>query len=153
MHALIQEPAVSATADSDFDGALPIVLPALRVVPNAMQIFMFSAITWNRHQIHYSRDAALREGHPDVVVQRALIGNFFARHAQAWLDRGGAIRQLSWKVLASAYPGQALDCVGFVTERLADPGARLLRYEAQLLADGGREIAVAEGVLCIHGHS
>jgi len=153
MHALTNPPAGPVAPEVDFDVSLPIVLPELRVMPTAMQLFMFSAITWNRHQIHYSRDAALREGHPDVVVQRALIGNFFARHAQAWLGCSGAVRRLSWKVVASAYPGQELDCVGFVTGRLPDPSAVLLRYEAQLLGEGGREVATAEGVLCIHSPS
>ena len=41
---------------------LPLVLPELRVLPTPMQIFMFSAITWNRHHIHYSADAARAEG-------------------------------------------------------------------------------------------
>lgn len=150
MHAFTSPRTLPREPEIGFDVALPIVLPELRIVPTAMQLFMFSAITWNRHQIHYNRDAALREGHPDVVVQRALIGNFFARHAQAWLGRGGSVRRLSWKVLASAYPGQELDCVGCITERFPDPSALLLRYEAQLLGPGGRELAVAEGTLCIH---
>jgi hydroxyacyl-ACP dehydratase HTD2-like protein with hotdog domain len=44
--------------------------------PDRRQLFMFSAITWNRHAIHYDRQSAREEGLPDVVVQRALIGNF-----------------------------------------------------------------------------
>jgi hypothetical protein len=40
---------------------LPVVLPELTITPTHMQIFMFSAATWNRHHIHYSRDAAIRE--------------------------------------------------------------------------------------------
>ena len=63
-------------------------IPELIVYPDRTQIFMFSAVTWNRHHIHYSKDAAVSEGLPDIVVQRALIGNFLARliTAQAGLE-------------------------------------------------------------------
>lgn len=133
-----------------FDAALPLVLPELVLVPTAAQIFMFSAATWNRHHIHYSRDAAVREGHADIVVQRALLGNFFARHAGAWLGPGGGVRRLAWKVLGSALPGQVLRCQGAVTGWLAGD---TLRYEAELRDDAGRAVATAEGELCIHAPS
>lgn len=153
---------------TDFDVALPLVLPELVVEPTAAQVFMFSAATWNRHHIHYSRDAAVREGHADIVLQRALLGNLFARHAQAWLGTAGSVRRLAWKVVASALPGQALRCNGVVSGAAADalPGAAdgsapgdgepgapspRLRYEAALQDDAGRTVATAEGELCIHG--
>ena len=100
---------------------LPLVLPDLPWQPTAMQLFMFSAATWNRHRIHYERDAARAEGHGDVVVQRALIGNVFARHVAAWLGGQGHLQRLAWRVLASALPGQRLRCQGAVTGRIADP--------------------------------
>lgn len=150
-----------------FDVVLPLVLPELVVEPTPAQVFMFSAATWNRHHIHYSRDAAVREGHTDIVLQRALLGNVFARHAGAWLGAAGSIRRLAWRVVSSALPGQALRCDGVISGRAADAPATsaevatwpdtvadeagpLLRYEAALRDDAGRVIATAEGVLCIH---
>jgi len=138
--------------DLAFDAELPLVLPELVVEPSAMQVFMLSAVAWNRHHIHDSRDAAVREGHADVVVQRALPGNFFARHAQGWLGAAGSVRRLrrlAWKVAASALPGQRLCCRGAVTGRLPGDDELLLRYESDLRDDAGREIATAWGVLCV----
>lgn len=137
---------------------LPLVLPELRVLPTPMQIFMFSAVTWNRHHIHYSAEAARAEGHPDVVVQRSLIGNYFARHAGAWLGPEGRIGRLSWRVVGSAVPHQWLRCNGVVQDRLDEAGGAVdgsadaplrLHYQAWLTAEGEREVATAEGVLCI----
>ena len=155
---------------SDFPD-LPLVLPDLPWQPSAMQVFMFSAATWNRHRIHYERDAARAEGHADVVVQRALIGNVFARHALGWLDGGARLQRLGWRVLASALPGQLLRCQGAVTGRIAHPVASpgnphaahpgtlplqpdgpgtWLHYEARLTrVSDGVDIALAEGTLCI----
>ena len=94
---------------------LPLVISRLTVVPTTAQLFMFSAVTWNRHRIHYSREAAVAEGHADVVVQRALLGNYLARMLEQWLAGRGDVRELSWKVLSSAAPGFALHCIGEAT--------------------------------------
>ena len=161
---------MTSTDRAVFDVALPLVLPELVVEPTVSQVFMFSAATWNRHHIHYSRDAAVREGHADIVVQRALLGNVFARHVQGWLGPAGSIRRLAWKVVASATPGQVLRCNGVVSGAAADElpdranGSALghedpdlpvpwLRYEAGLQDEAGRTVATAEGVLCIHALS
>jgi hydroxyacyl-ACP dehydratase HTD2-like protein with hotdog domain len=133
---------------------LPLVLPELRVRPTPMQLFMFSAITWNRHHIHYSAEAARAEGHPDVVVQRSLLGNYFARHAGAWLGPEGRVAKLTWRVVGPAVPHQWLRCNGVVQDRLDDADTAAdatlrLRYQAWMTAEGEREVATAEGVLCI----
>ena len=84
--------------------------------PDVKQIFMFSAITWNRHAIHYSREIARSEGHSDVVVQRALIGNYLAQFLEQWAQERGEVERLEWKVIHSAMPGDELTCTGAVKQ-------------------------------------
>lgn len=136
---------------SDF--SLPITLPELEVLPTAMQIFMFSAATWNRHHIHYSRDAAVAEGLPDIVVQRALIGNFFVRLVTDWLGESGELRQISWKVLNSALPNRKLRCQGVITDHKPQDGSNLLTCELSMLNDMGDTVAVGKATLCIQESS
>lgn len=121
--------------------ALPAPLPALELTPTHTQIFMFSAATWNRHHIHYSKDAALAEGLPDVVVQRALIGNFFARMLTAALGDAGELRELAWKVSASAVPGKRLRVQGEAVALERGGGHRDVRCELRLDDVDGRAIA------------
>ena len=128
--------------------ALPVVVPDQVFTPSLMQVFMFSAVTWNRHHIHYSREAARREGHQDVVVQRALLGNYFAQHLQGWMGPRGQIQELQWRVQHSAYPGQTLRCRGFITQGLADAPTWRLRYEGTLSNEHGQEVATAQAWLC-----
>ncbi len=45
-------------------------LPKLVKVPTAVQLFRYSAVTWNAHRIHLEPDYARKEGHPDILVQR-----------------------------------------------------------------------------------
>jgi hydroxyacyl-ACP dehydratase HTD2-like protein with hotdog domain len=116
-------------------------IPDLEVTPDATQIFMFSAATWNRHHIHYSKDAALAEGHADIVVQRALIGNFLARLLTDWLGDAGEIRELSWKVVQSALPGKTLRCTGVVTESTQSGSRQILTCELKVLNSQEQTIA------------
>lgn len=96
------------------------ILPDLHVTPTVTQVFMFSAATWNRHHIHFSRDAALSEGHPQVAIQRALLGSLMARQVTTWLGDKGFIRRISWKVVRSAYPGAPLTCTGVISNGLPE---------------------------------
>lgn len=120
---------------------LPFAIPELVVTPTRMQLFMFSAATWNRHRIHYDKDAAIAEGHPDVVVHRALLGNFLARMLSDWLGDCGMIRELSWKVQRSALPDQRLRCQGEVTELSASGTARQATCALRILNEDGQPVA------------
>ena len=91
-------------------------IPELIVCPNHTQVFMFSAVTWNRHHIHYSKDAAISEGLPDIVVQRGLIGNFLARLITTWIGDSAELCKLKWKVTSSALPGKDIICRGKIEE-------------------------------------
>jgi hydroxyacyl-ACP dehydratase HTD2-like protein with hotdog domain len=117
------------------DAELPLPRPELEVVPDHMGIFMFSAITWNRHHVHYSKDAAVAEGLPDVVVQRALLGNYLARAVGDWAGDEADVRELSWKVRSSATPNARLRCQGSVTAVEVSEGATFADCELVIVND------------------
>jgi len=146
---------MSRTEIDEGDFSLPIVLPELVVTPTHTQIFMFSAVTWNRHHIHYSRDAAIAEGLQDVVVQRALIGNYFVRLLTNWLRDSGEIKNISWKVLSSAVPNRKLRCQGVIASHesaaAADPGH--LACEMTMINDAGETVATGRATVCIRDFS
>lgn len=92
-------------------------VPELIKRPDYKQIFMYSAITWNRHMIHYNSEQAVKEGHKDIVVQRALLGSYLAQMISDWINENGTLRRLEWKVIQSAFPGDVLTCKGEVSEK------------------------------------
>lgn len=123
-------------------------IPELTVRPDHTQIFMFSAATWNRHHIHYSKDAAISEGLADVVVQRALIGNFLARLMTDWVGDGAELRKLSWKVARSALPGKDIICRGRIKDKTDSDGEKRIVCEVtasnesdELIASGDATVA------------
>jgi hydroxyacyl-ACP dehydratase HTD2-like protein with hotdog domain len=125
----------------------PAAIDELVVTPDRMQLFMFSAVTWNRHHIHYSKDAALEEGLPDVVVHRALLGNFLARMLTDWLGDHGEIRELSWKVLQSALPGKPLRCQGVVIAKSSEGQRRGLTCDVKIVNEEGQSVAAGSALL------
>lgn len=118
-------------------------IPELVVCPDHTQVFMFSAVTWNRHHIHYSKDAAISEGLPDIVVQRALIGNFLARLITNWIGDTAELRKIAWKVTRSALPEKDIVCRGRIKEKIDSEDEKYLICE--VTASNENEELIASG--------
>lgn len=119
-------------------------IPELVVHPDHAQIFMFSAITWNRHHIHYNKDAAVGEGLPDIVVQRGLIGNFLAQLITNWIGDRAELRKLMWKVTRSALPGKDIICQGKIREKIDSENEKSLICEVTAYNENNESIASGE---------
>ena len=118
-------------------------IPELVVCPDHTHVFMFSAVTWNRHHIHYSKDAAISEGLPDIVVQRALIGNFLARLITNWIGETAELRKIAWKVTRSALPEKDIVCRGRIKEKIDSEDEKYLICE--VTASNENEELIASG--------
>lgn len=92
-------------------------LDALVKQPTALQLFRYSAVTWNAHRIHYERSYAESEGHPDVLVQAHLHGAFLVQAITAWMGPRARIVSFGWSNRGRAVPGDTLTCSGQVTAK------------------------------------
>ena len=103
-------------------------LPKLVVIPTAVQLFRFSAVTWNAHKVHYDRDFAQAEGHPDVLVQAHLHGAFLTQMVMRWIaPERGRLLSIDWKNRARAVPGDTLTCKGVIEGIDVGSEGRLVR--------------------------
>ena len=140
-----------STSDTTTDNiGIPRIGDQLRpliIKPTHAQLFMFSAVTWNRHPIHYSQNAAVAEGHQDVLVQRGLIGNFFARMLKESFPITSKIKYLNWKVINSAIPGERLSCSGWITASNYELNVASLECELLLTNQSDSVIAKATASL------
>ena len=87
------------------------------VVRNAsrVQLFLYSAATWNPHRIHYDVDYARFEGHPDIIVHGPLQGAWLSQYVTDWAGPAGRMLELRWQNRASALPGVDYQFNGHVT--------------------------------------
>jgi len=91
--------------------------------PTAVQLFAFSAVTWNSHRIHYDADYARNEeGYPDVLVQSHLHACFLGQAALEPWGPGARLAQLGWQNRGIAVPGDTLTITGTVVSTTAEPG-------------------------------
>ena len=79
------------------------------------QLFLYSAATSNPHRIHYDREYAAVEGHPDVLVHGPLQGAWLSQYVTGWVGPKGRLLELSWQNRARAFPERDLTFHGRVT--------------------------------------
>jgi hydroxyacyl-ACP dehydratase HTD2-like protein with hotdog domain len=115
----------------------------LEFTPTRVQLFRFSAVSWNSHRIHYDQEYARAEGFPDVVVQSTLHGEVFARTVLRWAGPGAVLRRVEWRNRATAYADVPLTCSGQVSSVREADGGHLL----ELALTG----TAADGTVCATG--
>lgn len=113
--------------------------------PSTVQLFRYSAATWNTHRIHYDRQYALAEGYPDVLVQSHLHGAFLARYCTEWAGPEGTLLELSLRVRRFATAGETLTIVGVVSAIAWLAGERA-QIELELI-----ETRASDGEVCVTG--
>lgn len=86
------------------------------VIRNASraQLFLYSAASHNPHRIHYDRDYALTEGHPDIIVHGPLQGAWLSQYVTDWAGPRGRILTLTWQNRRSALPEHDYEFRGIV---------------------------------------
>jgi 3-methylfumaryl-CoA hydratase len=88
-------------------GSIPAPAPAFRLDVDERFLFLFSALTYNPHRIHYDRDHTVAEGHRDLLVHGPLLA-LGAIEAARRLS-AEAITALSYRLVSPAYPGTPIE--------------------------------------------
>jgi hydroxyacyl-ACP dehydratase HTD2-like protein with hotdog domain len=110
------------------------------------QLFLYSAATWNPHRIHYDRDYAAVEGHPDVLVHGPLQGAWLTQYLTDWAGPLGRLIAVSWQNRASGFPEQDLEFSGTITA--VGPDGRI-DIDVSETAPDGRVLMPASGAVLL----
>lgn len=116
-----------------------------RVRPSTVQLFRFSAVTWNAHRIHYDSAYARSEGYPDILVQSHLHGCFLANAVLEWAGAGAWLSRFRWENRGIAVADDLLTVTGTV--------AAVAREHDRTVADVVLEERDQHGALCAPGHA
>jgi len=120
------------------------VCPPRTYAHSRVQLFRFSAVSWNAHRIHYDAAFAASEGHPDVVVQSTLHGETLSRYALEWAGPGASLTSVSWRNRAIAVAGERLTWTATVAASEPCDGGVLVTLDVSVLKD--------DGTPCVTGH-
>ncbi|MDT8345990.1 MAG: MaoC family dehydratase N-terminal domain-containing protein [Thermohalobaculum sp.] len=81
-----------------------------------VELFRYSALTFNGHRIHYDADhARATEGYPGLVVHGPLLATLLLDLAGA-MAGDGAIRRFSFRALAPVFAGEPFSACGLPTD-------------------------------------
>jgi hydroxyacyl-ACP dehydratase HTD2-like protein with hotdog domain len=91
-------------------------IPQLVRTPSSVQLFAFSAATWNSHRIHYDAEFARSEGYSDILVQSHLHACFLLQAVHGVWGPDLRVERFGWQNRAPAVPGDELTVSGRVAQ-------------------------------------
>jgi hydroxyacyl-ACP dehydratase HTD2-like protein with hotdog domain len=91
-------------------------LPTRKYTPDTVQLFLYNAAIWNAHRIHYDLPYAQQtEGHPALLVDGPLQGDWLTQLVYDWMDDGDELIGFRYSNRRAAYLGDTLTASGEVS--------------------------------------
>lgn len=91
-------------------------LPERSFTPTIAELFLYSAVIWNAHRIHYDQPYTTEdEGYPGLLITGPLQGDWLCQALTDWMGEGGTLERLTFTHRQAAYLGQTLTTGGRVT--------------------------------------
>ena len=103
------------------------LLPERIHKPSNVSLFLYNAAIWNPHRIHYDETYTKGfEGHPKLVIDGPLMGDWMAQCVSNWLKEQGKICEFGYRNIQTAYLGDTLTSGGKVLSRVENKKVLLL---------------------------
>ncbi|MFT7652533.1 MAG: hydroxyacyl-ACP dehydratase HTD2-like protein with hotdog domain [Candidatus Azotimanducaceae bacterium] len=121
-------------------------LPERIFTATNVSLFLYNASVWNSHRIHYDETYTKQEeGHPEIVIDGPLQGDWLSQCALNWLGHAGHMTRFSYSNRRAAYLGEALTTGGVVTA--VDVLARKVEVELFVKNQAGDIITPGDATL------
>jgi|ERR1700739_1236517 hydroxyacyl-ACP dehydratase HTD2-like protein with hotdog domain len=79
------------------------VLPPLKHTATALQLFRYSAVTWNPHRIHFDEPYALEEGHAGIALHSHLRAALALRSVTEGLGHQWRVAKVAYRLRKPVY--------------------------------------------------
>tara|TARA_B110001450_G_C17549936_1_gene452232 strand:+ start:237 stop:644 length:408 start_codon:yes stop_codon:yes gene_type:complete len=90
-------------------------LPERRFEPDTIQLFLYNAILWNAHKIHFDLPYAVDvEGYPGLVMAGPLMGDWLTQTAIEWAGEEGQLLSIEYSNRQASYIGDVLTSGGTI---------------------------------------
>lgn len=124
-------------------------IPTMVKNPTRAQLFMYSAITWNVHRIHYDRDYAKVEEHPDVLVHGPLQGAFLGQYMTDWIGSEGTLKKIAWSNRGRAFPEEPYVMKGRIKDKRSEKGLNMVDCEIWGENKEGEHLAIGSATVIL----
>jgi 3-methylfumaryl-CoA hydratase len=78
-------------------------LPALKHTATPLQLFRYSAVTWNPHRIHFDEPYAREEGHASIALHSHLRAALALRCVTEGLGTGWHVAKFAYRLRKPVY--------------------------------------------------
>ncbi|MEE9285970.1 MAG: acyl dehydratase [Dehalococcoidia bacterium] len=114
-------------------------IPSLVKHPDVLQLWMFSAITWDTHRTHWDIPYSVEEEKlPGILTHGHLQGSFLCQMLSDWIGPEGRLKSINYQNRANCIAGDELTCKGRVKGKSEEGGPGLITCEVWVeKADGG----------------
>ena len=114
-------------------------LPEREFCSDNVQLFLYNAVLWNAHRIHFDHPYATEvEGYPGLVLAGPLMGDWLTQCVLEWLDDGGELLSVEYSNRIAAYTGDLLRSGGRV--RSVDPETQTAVLDVYIENEAGEAI-------------
>jgi hydroxyacyl-ACP dehydratase HTD2-like protein with hotdog domain len=118
-------------------------------IPTRAQLFMYSAISWNVHRIHYDSDYAKEEGHPTVLVHGPLQGAFLGQFLTDWMPPGGRLKKIAYSNRGRALPDEPFIMKGRITGKRVENDQNMVECDIWGENKAGEKVVVGTAVVTV----
>lgn len=122
-------------------------LPEREFKVNNVELFLYNAVLWNAHRIHFDYPYATEvEGYPGLVIAGPQMGDWLSQCVTDWLGEDGDLESLEYRNRRAAYIGDVLYSGGSVTAVDAAQGRVTLKLFIR--NQKGEEILPGDATVC-----
>jgi len=123
-------------------------LPGRDHRPENVDLFLYNAVLWNAHRIHYDQAYATGvEGYPGLVVQGPLLGDWLTQVVMEWLGDDDVLVEFAYSNRQAAYLGETLRAGGRVSG--VDRERSEVRLELEIRNERGEVITPGSALVRI----
>lgn len=99
------------------------LLPERHFIPDNVQLFLYNAVLFNAHRIHFDAPYATEvEGYPGLVVAGPMLGDWLNQCVEEWLGEDGRLVSIDYSNRQACYIGETLTSGGRVQGYDPDTG-------------------------------
>lgn len=90
-------------------------LPERQFTPDNVQLFLYNAVLFNAHRIHFDAPYAKEvEGYPGLVIAGPMLGDWLNQCVEEWLGDDGRLVSIDYSNRQASYIGEILTTGGKV---------------------------------------
>ncbi len=117
--------------------------------PTPRQLVMWAGASGDYNEIHYNKEAALKEGLPDIIVHGRLKSSFLCQMLTDWMGEEGFLKKIAIQHRGMDILGKSLTCKGRVLKKYVQEGKYYIECEIWAENSEGQKTVPGSAILTL----